>query len=469
MTPPGPPSPSPAPATPQLLGARRIGPCFELGGARLRIRLALGFFLIASVPGVAGGAARMALCATVLASALLAHELGHALAAIAWGSRAKVVLHILGAFTEIEPRLTRGREIVAALMGPVASLTLALVLAALRLPFPQQAWLTTAMWINVGWGAVNLLPILPFDGGRVLLAFLGEQRRASALLVSGVCASVIAVEGLAVVRSAALAFLFGAAAVASWFSWAQQRRDEVERTLELPRKLEEARRLLASENADAARSLAIRVAQSARSNATANAAWEIAAWAALGLGRPEDAYRALQSIQPASAVSNYCWAAVEAERGQPQRAIALLERDQRGRSLNAEGAKLLIDLHARVGNLQAACNVGGSELERLEPDDVRRVIEVAFAWNAFASGAKLAEELFAVTGSPHDAVSQAYGLARMGDNKSARSILSKLVALISHRDVDTKTLSRLRELAARPDSSAVMDPELCHLVVERAS
>jgi Zn-dependent protease len=468
MTPPAP-GPSPASSTPQLLGARRIGPSFELGAARLRIRLALGFFLIASVPGIAGGAPRMALCAAVLASALLAHELGHALAAIACGSRAKIVLHVLGAFTEIEPRLARGREIVVLLMGPVASLTLALLLAALRLPFPGQAWLTTAMWINVAWGVVNLLPILPFDGGRVLLAFLGEQRRASALLVSGMLASVIAVEGLAVVRSAALTFLFGAAAVASWFSWAQQRRDEVERALELPRKLDEARRLLASEDADAARSLAIRVAQSARCNATANAAWEVAAWAELGRGRPEDAHRALERVQPATAVSNYCLAAVEAERGQPQRAIALLEREQRSGSLKAEGAKLLIDLHARLGNWQAACNVGGSTLLLLEPEDVRGVIEAAFAWSALASGTKLAEQLFAVTGSPDDAVSQAYGLARMGDNKSARSILSELVTLLSHRDVDTKTLSRLRELATRPDSSAVMDPELCHLVVDRAS
>jgi Zn-dependent protease len=446
-----------------------LGPSFELGGARLRVRVALGFVLVAMVPGIAGGAPRMALSVAIGVSVLLVHELGHALAAVAWGSHARIVLHMLGAHTEIEPRLPRSREIAAALMGPVASLALALVLATLRLSLPGRSWLTIAIWVNVAWGVANLLPILPFDGGRALLACMGEKRRASALLVSGAFAAVIAMEGLAVIHNAALTFLFGAAAIASLLKWAKVRRDEVERALELPQQLAESRRLLACEEADACRRLAVRVGESARSNETANAAWEVAAWAELELERPEEAYRTLQRIRPASAVSNYCLAAVEAGRGQPLRAVSLLEGERGNGELGVEAIKLLIDLHARLGNLQAACGVANTSIAQLPADDVRRVIEAAFELNALASATKLAEKLFAITGCPDDGVSQAYGLARLGDNGGARRILSELVARLSDPNMDKKTLSRLHELAARPDSSAVMDPELCHLLVERAS
>src|SRR5450755_4319910 len=105
-----------------LLSPRRIGPSLEFGsGERLRVRVALAFFLLAATPGIAGGAKRMAWCAAVVFSAALAHELGHAVYASVCGSRATVVLHALGAHTTVVPRLSRKHELISTLAGPLVS------------------------------------------------------------------------------------------------------------------------------------------------------------------------------------------------------------------------------------------------------------------------------------------------------------------------------------------------------------
>jgi Zn-dependent protease len=443
--------------------ARRLGPSLAIGNGRLQIRVALAFCVLAAAPGIAGGAARMALCAALAGSSLLAHELGHALCAVLWGSRATVVLHVLGTHTIVEPRLNRGRELIATLMGPLVSIALGLLFVVLHRAFPERSWLAIAMLLNLVWGAANLLPVLPFDGGRALLMLVGDQRQSTALLISGVVALVISVEGLVVVRSAPIIFLFGAAALASLVRFAGQRRLETERALELPEQLQRARALLSRGEAERARQLATRIGVRACTNVTANAAWEIVAWAELEQEHPEKAFGTLRRIRPAADVDTYCLAAVEAARGQVRHAIGLLERARSSRKLCLDAIKLLIDLHVQIGALDHACTVASAELADLDPDDTRRVIETAFELSAFAPATKLAGELFALTGSPDDAVSHAYGLARLGDRTTAKRIFSQLVRMLSNWQMHKRTLLHLRELASRPDLSELIGPELSQL------
>jgi hypothetical protein len=450
-----------------LLGPRRVGPSLEFGwGERLRLRVALAFFLLAAAPGIAGGAHRMAWCAAVVFSAALAHELGHAAYACVCGSRATIVLHALGAHTTVLPRLSRKHELGATLAGPLVSVALGVLLFRLHRAFPAESWLTTASFVNLGWGAVNLLPVLPFDGGRALLALVGDKRRANALLISGTFALVFAIEGLAVLRSAPVIFVFGVAAAASLFAWGQQRRVELEDRLDLPSQLEQARRLFAHGDSERARQLATRVGELARANATANLAWELAAWAELELGLAEEAHGTLGRIRPASDVDDYCLAAVQAARGQIRNAIGLLERAPQ---LELNATKLLIDLYARLGSFERACAVASGGMAILDPDDTRRVIEAAFEADAFGPATKLAGELFAVTASPDDAVSHAYGLARLGDRTTAKRIFAQLVSLLSNWQMHKKTLARLRELAGRPDLSELIGPELSDRALAAAS
>ena len=404
------------------LNPRKLGPSFEIGGERLRVRAALGFFVLAAAPGIAGGALHMAFCCAVVLCAVLTHELGHALCGLVWGRRVSIVLYALGARTSIEPQLTRGRGLIAILAGPATSILLGLGLRWLAARTQTQAWLSTAARVNLAWGGINLLPLLPFAGGRALLRVVQARHRAPALVISGAFSLILAVDGLIVLRNAPIFFVFGIAAGASLFGWVNQRRLQLEQTLELPALLERARGLLASGEPEAARQLATRVGLRAPRNVTANSAWETVAWAELDLGGAERAHTALSRIRPAADVSRYCLAAVHAARGQVRHAIGLLERAPDA-APNVAAVKLLIDLHVQLGSFDRACSVASAALTLLEPDDTRRVLQAAFEQGAFSEATRLAAELSKMTGDPVDAANHAFALAHLGQrlDRLARS------------------------------------------------
>jgi Zn-dependent protease len=168
----------------------------------------------------------MATWGVIVFTSLFVHELGHALFGILWGSKATVILYPLGGITHMDPPLSRRRSIVSLLAGPFVNLMLGLCIAAVRAKTGSPAWLSIAMWVNLGWGALNLMPVLPFDGGRVLVEVLGERRAANALLVSASVATGIAFSGLIAFRSLGLAFVFSAAAFVSFMEWNRRRRAE---------------------------------------------------------------------------------------------------------------------------------------------------------------------------------------------------------------------------------------------------
>jgi Zn-dependent protease len=383
-------------------GGRKEGPAYEVGGRRLRVRVALGACLVASAPGIAGGGRGMAISVVVLLSALFAHELGHALGALAFGSRATVVLHALGGYTQVEPRLPRRQEIVTSLMGPVASIALGALLYWAHSWLPGHAWLPTAIRVNLAWGVMHLLPVLPFDGGKILLSTLGVARHGRALWASGALAILIAAEALLVAHSALVFFVFGVAALSSLTAWARLRRTELEAHLELPELLGRARRLLEQGRADGALELANSVAAQAQSNVTANAAWHLAAWAELELGLPREARASLHRVAPRYAVDSFCLAATEAALGRHSHAIAVLEGARVAGALSAPACKLLIDAYAQLGLFARACAVAKDVLDVLDPADTRRVIEAALEHAALPAATELACALFQLTGSAED-------------------------------------------------------------------
>jgi len=116
--------------------------------------------------------------AVVFGSVLL-HELGHAFAFRSLGHASTITLYFMGGHTTARgARLSPGQDVYVSLAGPAAGLLLGgLVWGAGRLEvWPAGATAAVAgrmlLWANVGWGVLNLLPILPMDGGRVLAALL---------------------------------------------------------------------------------------------------------------------------------------------------------------------------------------------------------------------------------------------------------------------------------------------------------
>jgi Zn-dependent protease len=109
---------------------------------------------------------------------VLVHELGHALVARRFGLSPQITLYSMGGLTswsevtEIAPP----KHLAISLAGPAAGFLLGGVLfvaaPTLLTTLPSEL-LTVAyhdlLWVNIGWGVFNLFPILPLDGGHVLL------------------------------------------------------------------------------------------------------------------------------------------------------------------------------------------------------------------------------------------------------------------------------------------------------------
>jgi Zn-dependent protease/predicted transcriptional regulator len=122
--------------------------------------------------------------ATVLLASLLAHELTHAVVARRAGVPVSdVTLWLFGGVTRFGGEAqTAETEFRIAVSGPMTSLALAGVFAALAVAFRQLGVANIAVgvawWlsgINVLLGLFNLLPGAPLDGGRVLSAYLWRR------------------------------------------------------------------------------------------------------------------------------------------------------------------------------------------------------------------------------------------------------------------------------------------------------
>ncbi len=126
----------------------------------------------------------------VFASVLL-HELGHAWVLRRLGHRPTVELNVWGGQTAAPHGLGSTAEILVSVAGPLAGLVVGLPLLIVRLILPGLVelpvlgtLLSDLVWVNVGWSLLNLLPVLPLDGGHVLRALLrragtmGSARRA---------------------------------------------------------------------------------------------------------------------------------------------------------------------------------------------------------------------------------------------------------------------------------------------------
>jgi Zn-dependent protease len=125
--------------------------------------------------------------------AVLVHEASHVLVAKALGLRVgRVVIQLLGAQSEVldEPP-TPGAEYLVAAVGPLTSVLLAGIAAAITPAFPDHSvgWLLaeSSATINGVVAAFNLLPGMPLDGGRILRAAVWHvtHDKLRGLLVAG--------------------------------------------------------------------------------------------------------------------------------------------------------------------------------------------------------------------------------------------------------------------------------------------
>lgn len=180
---------------------------FRLLGADIRVQLL--FWISCALVGVIyyqdphvrnelGGFAAFCLWMSVAVLSLLAHEIGHVLAARLLGVPIRIVLSGLGGrifgLEELD-ELRRWRKLPILLAGSTLNLLLfgaAWSIPILPLPLDWRIAIAPAlwllMWVNAFWALLNVLPLWPLDGGRLTVeigeAVLGQRGRTLALLLS---------------------------------------------------------------------------------------------------------------------------------------------------------------------------------------------------------------------------------------------------------------------------------------------
>ncbi len=153
----------------------------ELHLGKIPVRVHATFLLMAAVLGMGGGnvISDVSWVAVVFVSVLI-HELGHAGVGILFGLQPRIDLHGMGGTTSWANHLplSHGKRIAISLAGPFAGFAfgaLAFTLALLG-AFPRselgQLVHGQLLYVNIGWGVVNLLPMLPLDGGNVMTQLL---------------------------------------------------------------------------------------------------------------------------------------------------------------------------------------------------------------------------------------------------------------------------------------------------------
>lgn len=113
---------------------------------------------------------------------ILVHEFGHALTAKAYGANTAITLQPFGGYAAYSGVLmSRGKSFLITAAGPAIQIALGVAVLLLLRALPQisengEYFLEKLMIISFLWAILNLLPVLPLDGGQMLNAVLGPAR-----------------------------------------------------------------------------------------------------------------------------------------------------------------------------------------------------------------------------------------------------------------------------------------------------
>ncbi len=161
---------------------------------------------------------------------ILVHELGHALTARKFGAHSEIVLQALGGYAAFSGvRLSRPQSFAVTAAGPAIQILLGLAIY-LSLPHlppvnPNAAYfIVTLMGISIFWALLNLLPVLPLDGGRMLDAILGPERIKITLWTTIIVAILLAIITLKKTDSILLPIFLG---MFAWQAWQALRHDRL--------------------------------------------------------------------------------------------------------------------------------------------------------------------------------------------------------------------------------------------------
>lgn len=125
----------------------------------------------------------VAIWTVVVFVSVTVHELGHALSGKYFGGDPAIKLHGFGGSTFLGGGgFSRNQNILVTAAGPAAGFSLGVAILCLdKIMTGGPELLNTAfrygLYVNFLWSILNLLPILPLDGGQILRDVLGARRK----------------------------------------------------------------------------------------------------------------------------------------------------------------------------------------------------------------------------------------------------------------------------------------------------
>lgn len=151
------------------------------------------------VGATANEALGIALFVIAGAISIFVHELGHAFAGVICKAKPFIVLHGFGGFAAFPgSRFTRMQSFMVTAAGPAIQLVLGGIAAMMWLFLPDlsdafRGFIFDLARVSIFWALLNLIPVYPLDGGQMMAATLGPQRRKLCLQLSiavAICASI---------------------------------------------------------------------------------------------------------------------------------------------------------------------------------------------------------------------------------------------------------------------------------------
>ncbi|MGE0321417.1 MAG: site-2 protease family protein [Polyangiaceae bacterium] len=374
----------------------------------------------------------------ILLVSLLVHELGHALAARAYGESPHIVLHVMGGRTVWDPRAepTRLQRIVITAAGPLAGYLLAvcsfiaLVVSGEDL-LGEKATLTGRVLsqltiLNVFWSTFNLLPVIPFDGGHILAAALGKGRERLSLMIS-VVVGVLAALAFLAGNMMFGAIILGWAAASNWMSLRRPEPAPIPKEA-LLQMLTRARQAMDQGRHAEAHAIGRAVFEATEDADVRRRAAEIGAWSALLGGDPASAEQVLERAPKDQPIDPYLHAAVFEALDQDQRAVETIAHARRAGDTRLELAALYVKALLKVGDVERAARVTLDIVDETPSDDARRVAQAALDGGAALAAASLFERLFERTKVADDGVSGLRGFVEAGQMDAALRLLRQAVS-----------------------------------------
>lgn len=243
----------------------------------------------------------------VIFVSILIHELGHATTALLFGLKPRIELVALGGLTYHQgDRLPFWKQFFIVLNGPVFGFMLFLISwSLLKLPiFSSGFWssiVTLFFWVNLIWTILNLIPVIPLDGGqllRIILESIFGARGFRYALITGVIVSSSAAAFFFLYRQFLIGGLFALFAFQSFELFRRTRcLTDSDRKNTLKTSLEQAEKDLQNGQRDRALFAFERIRNESKKGMIYMMATQYIAHLKYDLGRSKEAYELLLPIQ----------------------------------------------------------------------------------------------------------------------------------------------------------------------------